>query len=263
MFIALNDNMSLLISKKKYINFKAKTLFKTLQKAGATGHPPDSKENGQMPHLKTDSKTTVNIPPRSHHHQNHQAANETTLDSKIMPSKQQESAKITTTDNKGMFQNYSYYKGETGISNKESPRMSLNLQGETGVTDMESHIRHRQLPPLENDTNAKKKKKKKKKKNKIAINTEEAGEQNRITDDIDVEKVEDLHQKKVDKNEPEVLHTEETEERTEKKKKKKRRREDNAENDVNVEETQKQEKKKKKKKHKRPEPDPDDLRNED
>ena len=189
-----------------------------------------------MPHLKTDSKTTVNIPPRSHHHQYHQAANKTTLNSK---------------------------KGETCISNQESPIISRDLQGETGVTDMESHVRHRQLPPLENDTNAKKKKKKKEKKNKIAINTEEAGEQNRITDDIDVEKVEELQQKKVDKNEPEVLHTEETEERTEKKKKKKRRREANAEHDVDVEETQKQEKKKKKKKHKRPEPDPDDLRNED
>ena len=233
--------------------------------AGATDHLPDSEENGQMPHSITESKITVHIPPRSHRHQNHQAANETTPDSETMPFKQQESAKITTTDNQGMFQNYSHYKSETGISNQESPRMSLDLQGETRVTDVESQIRHGQLSPLENDTITKKKKKKKKKmkKNKVDTNTEEAGEQDRIGDDVDVKKVEESKQKKMDENEPEVLHTEETEERTEKKKKKKRRREANAENDVDVEETQKQEKKKKKKKHKRPEPDPDDLRNGD
>lgn len=232
--------------------------------AGATDHLPDSEENGQMPHSITESKITVHIPPRSHRHQNHQAANETTPDSETVPLKQQESAEITTTDNQGMFQNYSHYKGETGISNQESPRMSLDLQGETRVTNVESQIRHGQLPPLENDNITKKKKKKKKmKKNKVDTNTEEAGEQDRIGDDVDVKKVEESKQKKMDENEPEVLHTEETEERTEKKKKKKRRREANAENDVDVEETQKQEKKKKKKKHKRPEPDPDDLRNGD
>ena len=120
-----------------------------------------------MPHLKTDSRITVNIPPISHHHQNHQATNET------MRSKQQESAEILTTDNKGMFQDYSYYKGDTGISNQKGPRMSRDLQRETGVTDVESHKRHRQLPPLENNTNAKKKIKKKK--NKVATDTEEAG----------------------------------------------------------------------------------------
>lgn len=120
-----------------------------------------------MPHLKTDSRITVNIPPISHHRQNHQATNET------MRSKQQESAEILTKDNKGMFQNHSYYKGDTGISNQEGPRMYLDLPRKTGVTDVESHIRHRQLPPLENDTNVKKKKKKKK--NKVATDTEEAG----------------------------------------------------------------------------------------
>ena len=117
-----------------------------------------------------------------------------------MRSKQQESAEILTTDNKGMFQNNAYYKGDPGISNQEGPRMSLDLQRENGVTDVESHIRHGQLPPLGNNTNAKKKMKKKK--NKVAIDTEEAGQQNRITDDVELENVEE---KKVDENEPEVL----------------------------------------------------------
>lgn len=90
-----------------------------------------------------------------------------------MRSNQQESAEILTKDNKGMYQNYSYYKGDAGISNQEGPRMYLNLQREIGVTDVESHIRHGQLPPLENNTNAKKKIKKKK--NKVATDTEEAG----------------------------------------------------------------------------------------